>query len=120
MGFQQTKCMCDLPPTLHLDAIAAEGRALLRVSRDTTDASLTPLQAILTHAQDLCAILVLCTTEAKADSNNEANRGGGDSAMIEYALDVLVDPAVWMCVGAVEEKDALSALQPCGIALCLC
>jgi hypothetical protein len=94
--------------TVFFDAIAAQGRALLRVSLDTTDASLTPPQALLTHAQDLRAILALHTAEVDGDDDDEADGGGGgDGATIERALDALVDPAVRMCVGAAEEKDAV-------------
>ncbi|KAI0253558.1 oligomeric Golgi complex subunit 6 [Lactifluus subvellereus] len=91
------------------DAIAAQGRALLRVSLDATDASLTPPQALLTHAQDLRAILALHTAEVDGDDDDAAGGGGGggDGATIERALDALVDPAVRMCVGAAEEKDAV-------------
>lgn len=91
------------------DVIAAQGRALLRVSLDAADTSLTPPQAFLTHAQDLRAILALHTAEANDDAAADpgGTRGSGDSegATIERALDTLVDPAVQMCVHAAEEKD---------------
>jgi hypothetical protein len=90
------------------DAIAAQGRALLRISLDPTDTSLTPPQQFLTHAQDLRAILSLHTAEAddtySSDPENES-----ESATIERALDALVDPAVRMCVHAAEEKKHATA-----------
>jgi conserved oligomeric Golgi complex subunit 6 len=92
--------------TVFFDAIAAQGRALLRVSLDTADPSLTPPQALLTHAQDLRAILALHTAEAEADDDGDGE-SEADGATIERALDALVDPAVRMCVGAAEEKDAV-------------
>ncbi|KAH9032506.1 oligomeric complex COG6 [Lactarius hengduanensis] len=89
------------------DAIAAQGRALLRVSLDTADASLTPPQAFLAHTQDLRAILALHTAEADDDAAAGQSGGGeNEGATIERALDALVDPAVQMCVHAAEEKDA--------------
>ncbi len=87
------------------DAIAAQGRALLRIALDTTDKSLTPPQAFLTHAQDIRAILALHTAESDDDDNHDADQSTG-GATIERALDSLVDPALQMCVHAAEEKDA--------------
>ncbi|KAI0263475.1 oligomeric Golgi complex subunit 6 [Gloeopeniophorella convolvens] len=89
------------------DAIAAQGRALLRVSLDPADPSLAPPQALLTHAQDLRAILALHTYEAEPDANGEDE----DGAALARALDALVDPAVQMCVGAAGEK-AAAARRP--------
>ncbi|KAI0284845.1 oligomeric complex COG6-domain-containing protein [Russula brevipes] len=92
--------------TVFFDAIAAQGRALLRVSLDPADAALTPPQALLVHVQDLRAILALHTAEADGDGDNgELGGGSGDDrATIERALDALVDPAVNMCLAAAEEK----------------
>jgi len=101
--------------TVFFDAIAAQGRALLRVSLNPADTSLTSPQALLTHAQDLRAILSLYTAEADGDDDGDGDGEAGgsssssseeDSATIERALDALVDPAVKMCVAAAEEKDA--------------
>jgi hypothetical protein len=100
--------------TVFFDAIAAQGRALSRTSLDQADASLTPPQALLTHAQDLRAILALHTAESEAeavtdgdgDGDGEMGAAEDDSATIERALDALVDPAVRMCVAAAGEKDA--------------
>ncbi|KAI0280541.1 oligomeric complex COG6 [Russula aff. rugulosa BPL654] len=97
--------------TVFFDAIAAQGRALSRTSLDQADTSLTPPQALLTHAQDLRAILALHTAESEAESiadgDGEGEMGGAeDNATIERALDALVDPAVRMCVAAAGEKDA--------------
>lgn len=100
--------------TVFFDAIAAQGRALSRTSLDQADTSLTPPQALLTHAQDLRAILALHTAEAEAEAVAGGDGGGGgemggaedDSATIERALDSLVDPAVRMCAAAAGEKDA--------------
>ena len=97
--------------TVFFDAIAAQGRALSRTSLDQADTSLTPPQALLTHAQDLRAILALHTAEAEADQDGDGEGNGemggaDDSATIERALDALVDPAVRMCVAAAGEKDA--------------
>ena len=93
------------------DAIAAQGRALLRVSLDTADTSLAPPQAFLAHAQGLRAILALHTAEADDDAaagpgGSSSGSGENEGATIERALDALVDPAVQMCVHAAEEKDA--------------
>ena len=91
------------------DAIAAQGRALLRISLDPTDTSLTPPQQFLTHAQDLRSILSLHTAEAADNNDNNSsdeNENENENATIERALDALVDPAVQMCVHAAEEKDA--------------
>jgi hypothetical protein len=66
---------------------------------------LTPPQALLAHAQDLRAILSLHAAEVDDDDDGEAG-SRDDIATIERALDVLVDPAVKMCVAAAEEKDA--------------
>lgn len=93
------------------DAIAAQGRALSRTSLDQADTSLTPPQALLTHAQDLRAILALHTAESEAESIADGDGDGEmgsaeDNATIERALDALVDPAVRMCVAAAGEKDA--------------
>jgi hypothetical protein len=99
--------------TVFFDAIAAQGRALLRVSLDPSDTSLTPPQALLTHAQDLRAILSLHAAEADegggdgVEAGGEAAGNGDDMATIERALDALVDPAVKMCVAAAEEKDVV-------------
>jgi conserved oligomeric Golgi complex subunit 6 len=84
----------------------------LRLSLDTADPSLTPPQVLLTHVQDIRAILALHTAEADTDSEDETdgvsgNGSGGDGATIERALDALVDPAVRMCVSAAEEKDTV-------------
>ncbi|KAI9452165.1 oligomeric complex COG6 [Russula earlei] len=104
--------------TVFFDAIAAQGRALLRVSLDPTDTSLTPPQALLTHAQDLRAILALYTTEADNDGDGGVAAGRSrsdddeDSATIERALDALVDPAVRMCIAAAGEKDAALRRRP--------
>jgi conserved oligomeric Golgi complex subunit 6 len=95
--------------TVFFDAIAAQGRALSRISLDQADPSLTPPQALLTHAQDLRAILALHTAESEAEgeTDDDGEVGGAeDSATIERALDALVDPAVRMCVAAAGEKDA--------------
>ncbi|KAF8486745.1 oligomeric complex COG6 [Russula emetica] len=98
--------------TVFFDAIAAQGRALSRTSLDQADTSLTPPQALLTHAQDLRAILALHTAESEAEAVVDGDGGGemggaeDDSATIERALDALVDPAVRMCVAAAGEKDA--------------
>lgn len=93
--------------TVFFDAIAAQGRALLRVSLDLTDASLTPPQSLLTHVQDLRAILALHTAEADDAWDEEAGGSSNEETVtIERALDTLVDPAVKMCVAAAEEKDA--------------
>ncbi|KAF8258917.1 oligomeric complex COG6-domain-containing protein [Lactarius quietus] len=88
------------------DAIAAQGRALLRVSLDTSDTSLTPPQAFLTHAQDLRSILTLHTAESSDDTASSSTDPGSEGATIDRALDALVDPAVRMCVRAAEEKHA--------------
>src|SRR5579863_177144 len=97
--------------TVFFDAIAAQGRALLRVSLDPADTALTPPQALLTHAQDLRAILSLHGAEVDDDDGDDGEAGGGggggDRATIERALDALVDPAVKMCIAAAEEKDAV-------------
>jgi conserved oligomeric Golgi complex subunit 6 len=97
--------------TVFFDAIAAQGRALSRTSLDQADTSLTPPQALLTHAQDLRAILALHTAESEAEAVADGDGDGGmggaeDGATIERALDALVDPAVRMCVAAAGEKDA--------------
>ena len=97
--------------TVFFDAIAAQGRALSRTSLDQADTSLTPPQTLLTHAQDLRAILALHTAESEAeavaDGDDDGGMGGAeDRATIERALDALVDPAVKMCVAAAGEKDA--------------
>lgn len=98
--------------TVFFDAIAAQGRALSRTSLDQADKSLTPPQALLTHAQDLRAILALHTAESEAEAVADGDGGGetggteDDSATIERALDALVDPAWKMCVAAAGEKDA--------------
>ena len=99
--------------TVFFDAIAAQGRALSRTSLDQADRSLTPPQVLLTHAQDLRAILALHTAESEAEAEANADGDGDgqigvaeDSATIERALDALVDPAVRMCVAAAGEKDA--------------
>src|SRR5579863_432166 len=91
--------------TVFFDAIAAQGRALLRVSLDPTDTALTPPQVLLTHAQDLRAILSLHAAEVDDGGDGEAS-GMDDISTIERALDALVDPAVKMCVAAADEKDA--------------
>lgn len=92
--------------TVFFDAIAAQGRALLRVSLDTTDTSLDPPQPFLTHAQDLRAILALHTSEADDNNNDNSNGESEERTTIERALDALVDPAVQMCVHAADEKYA--------------
>ncbi|KAF8470455.1 oligomeric complex COG6 [Russula ochroleuca] len=93
--------------TVFFDAIAAQGRALSRISLDQADTSVTPPQALLAHAQDLRAILALHTAEAEGDGNGDGEVASAeDSATIERALDALVDPAVRMCVAAAGEKDA--------------
>jgi hypothetical protein len=103
--------------TVFFDAIAAQGRALSRTSLDQTDTSLTPPQALLTHAQDLRAILALHTAESEAEAVADGDGGGetgdaeDDNATIERALDALVDPAVKMCVAAAGEKDAVLRRQ---------
>jgi hypothetical protein len=76
--------------------LAAQGHALLRVSLDTANTSLTPPQALLTHAQGLRTILALYTAETEDEDNgdrvNEADdSSGGDGVTIERALDVLID-----------------------------
>lgn len=92
--------------TVFFDAIAAQGRALLRVSLDTTDTSLDPPQPFLTHAQDLRAILALHTSEADDNNSDNSNGESEERTTIERALDALVDPAVQMCVHAADEKYA--------------
>jgi hypothetical protein len=96
--------------TVFFDAIAAQGRALLRVSLDTTDTSLDPPQPFLTHVQDLRAILALHTSEAEADDDDNNSSGESEErTTIERALDALVDPAVQMCVHAADEKHATTS-----------
>ncbi len=95
--------------TVFFDAIAAQGRALSRISLDQADTFLSPPQTLLTHAQDLRAILALHTAESEAEGETDGDgevSGAEDSATIERALDALVDPAVRMCVAAAGEKDA--------------
>jgi hypothetical protein len=54
----------------------------MRVSLDTADTSLTPPQAILTHAQGLRTILALYTAESKDEDNggrvNEADNSSSE------------------------------------------
>ncbi|KAI0045369.1 oligomeric complex COG6 [Auriscalpium vulgare] len=80
------------------DAIEAQGRALLRLALDPSDQSLTPPAALLTHAQALRSILALHTAEP-------SDAPEGEDAMTARVLDVMVDPAVEMCVTAAEEKE---------------
>ncbi|KAI0064458.1 oligomeric complex COG6 [Artomyces pyxidatus] len=77
------------------DAIEAQGRALLRVALDPSDPSLTPPPALLTHAQSLRSIIALHSSESEPDEESQMTR----------ILDVMVDPAMQMCVAAAEEKE---------------
>ncbi|KAI0318919.1 oligomeric complex COG6 [Amylostereum chailletii] len=88
----------DVSYKVFFDAIEAQGRALLRVVLDPLDPSLTPPPALLTHLQTLRAVLALHASDSMESDDST-------SGEMQHILDVMVDPAVQMCISAAEEKE---------------
>ncbi|KIY47000.1 oligomeric complex COG6 [Fistulina hepatica ATCC 64428] len=77
------------------DAVEAQGKALLRVVLDPNDPALTPPMAILDHAQIIREIATVYESSLLGD---------GEEQDFARVLDVMIDPALQMCVETGEGK----------------
>ncbi|EIN07029.1 oligomeric complex COG6 [Punctularia strigosozonata HHB-11173 SS5] len=92
--------LTDVSYKVFFDAIEAQGRALLRVALDIQNGELTPPLAVLDHCQVLKEIMsVYQSSLAGEDSEEDQNEG------FRRVLDIMIDPAVEMCVSAADRKD---------------
>ncbi|KAJ6626835.1 oligomeric complex COG6 [Mycena sp. CBHHK59/15] len=89
----------DVAYKVFYDAIETQGRALLRVTLDLDDPSLTPPLAILDHAQILREIMNVYESSLLGDEG-EAEQTAG----FQRILDITVDPVIEMCSSNSEEK----------------
>ncbi|KZT27286.1 oligomeric complex COG6 [Neolentinus lepideus HHB14362 ss-1] len=104
--------MSDVSDKVFFDAIEAQGRALLRLLLNLDDTALTPPAPIQEHMQMLRDILSVYESSRLDDSGRtEAEESGEDGKSkspsefgVERILDVMVDPALEVCLTAAEEK----------------
>ncbi|KAH7889181.1 oligomeric complex COG6 [Phlebopus sp. FC_14] len=92
------------------DSIEAQGRALLRIPLELDDPSLSPPHSIIDHAQLLREIMQVYDSSLPAGGTLSATAAKEDQNVDDVAvgfcriLDVMVDPAITMCIAAAEKK----------------
>ena len=97
--------LTDVAYKAFMDSIETQGRALLRIPLDLTDADVTPPLAILDHVQILREIMAVYGPSISDTPPTDA-----DQAAFERILDVMLDPAMQMCDAAAEEKKRVRPL----------
>ncbi|KIK63403.1 hypothetical protein GYMLUDRAFT_197030 [Collybiopsis luxurians FD-317 M1] len=103
----------DLAYKAFFDSVEAQSRFLTRAALDLDDASLTPPIPILDHVQILREIMTVYQSSLGDDEEGETNGEGGEkktSPAVTGFLkigDVMVQPAVDMCLNAAEGKKRL-------------
>ncbi|KDQ56782.1 hypothetical protein JAAARDRAFT_70472 [Jaapia argillacea MUCL 33604] len=109
------KEMTDISFKVFFDGIEAQGRALLRVTLDLDDPALTPPATVTEHIQTLREILSVYESSHLDDehavpvsSSNSSEPHVKDEQLlfggVDRILDVMIDPAIEMCVAASEAK----------------
>ncbi|KAF9476408.1 oligomeric complex COG6 [Pholiota conissans] len=93
------KEITDVAYKVFYDSIEAQSQTLSRIRFDLDDPSLTPPNAILDHSQILREVMqVYQSSLLGTEDEDEINAG------FNQVLDIMVDPAVQMCIANSEEK----------------
>ncbi|KAG7088505.1 hypothetical protein E1B28_012492 [Marasmius oreades] len=92
----------DLAYQTFFDSIEAQCRALLRIGLDNEDPSVTPPIPILDHTQILREVMSVYQSSLLGDEDTEEQVAG-----FKKALDIMVDPAIEMCINAAEQKKVI-------------
>ncbi|THU94175.1 oligomeric complex COG6 [Dendrothele bispora CBS 962.96] len=94
--------LTDMAYKSFLDSIETQCKALQRVDLEPDDSSLTPPISILDHAQVLREIMSVYQSSIYEDSNTSDQAAG-----FQKIAEIMINPAVEMCIAAAEEKKRL-------------